>query len=484
MRGTRGIVGVLVAALVSLLGVEAASAATLKADYRLQGDRKSDIAGAPKLVDLGTGNRFAIETSDGVARRSLAFQQGSGLSLPIQGLVHHGNHSVAMSFRLGDVSGYRRILDFTSGTSDNGFYNLQGRAVLYVNGIAAASPGVVFDDHSYAHLVLTSGATEGGSQTIAVYVNGRRVAAARTSTGFGLASRALRFFKDNMSGPGVGEEAAGAVDCIRVYDGTLTARQVRRVASDSKRCAASRSRPRRADALVTGRPRATQLDPMVAVDTGLTVRCPVGTTRCRASVRVDVAPPRGRGRASGKHLGSVRFPVSAGESTSVEIPLSPHGGDALRKAGKLRIRASARIVTAGGGRAAARQTTGLEAPKPRTFEVGTYTGLTSQGLPVSLEVGETAVEFFHFRWRALCADGQTHTNGIFLGESEPFVGGRFSYDRILNTGARARVSGELEGKQASGTLSRSGGSAFGTDCLAEGITWQAHLSNPPAPSSP
>src|SRR4051794_27140077 len=100
-------VGALAAALV--LGAScAAGAATLKASYQLQGTRSSLLAGAPDLTDVGPGNRFKTETVDGLARPVLAFPRGGGVSLRTAGLVDAGSHSIIMTFRLADVSGFRR----------------------------------------------------------------------------------------------------------------------------------------------------------------------------------------------------------------------------------------------------------------------------------------------------------------------------------------------------------------------------------------
>lgn len=332
-----------------------AGAATLKANYQLQGSRTSQLAGAPDLADVGPGNRFATETVDGVARQVLAFPRGGGMSLPTTGLVDPSSHSIVVVLRLADVSGYRRLLDFSDGASDDGLYDLDGSAVLYAGGNRAASPDTVFDD-SYVQVTLTSEATFAGSQRTTVYVNGTLVAAATTMRGFGLGSGVLRFFKDNVSGPGRGEESAGAVACVLVYDGALKADEVRHGAADPTLCPAPRHAP----------------------------------------------------------------------------------------------------------------------PRHRAFKTGTYAGTTSQGLPISFRVDRTSVQYVSFGWRAKCADGRVHTNGIGLGGTR-IRGRRFSVHGLLDTGGRARVSGRLTGGHARGKLSRWANSAFNTVCVARGIRWHAHV---------
>jgi len=225
--------GALAAGLALLAGISAAGtagAATLKASYSLQGTRASQIAGAPDLVDLGTGNRFETESIDGMSRQVLAFPRGGGLSLATDGLVNPLSHSIVMNVRLEEISGFRRLLDFSGGDADDGLYALDGHLVLYGAGAGAgAAPAL---DGSWVQVALTSEAASEGSQWTVVAINGTPVTAATTTRDFTLVSGGLRFFKDNVRGPSGGEESAGAVACILLYDGALTLAELRQVASD------------------------------------------------------------------------------------------------------------------------------------------------------------------------------------------------------------------------------------------------------------
>jgi hypothetical protein len=250
MRRLSGIVGAM-AALALLGGCEAAGAATLKASYQLRDSRTSQLAGAPDLADLGPGNRFATETVDGVARQVLAFPKGGGVSIRTSGLVDRTSPSVVMVFRLADVSGFRRLLDFSDGASDDGLYDASGTTVFYAGDYVARSTGAVFEDSAYVQVTLTSEATLAGSQWTVVYVNGTPVAAATTTQGFGLGSRVLRLFKDNVRGSGRGEQSAGALACVFVYDGALPRGQV--------------ARPPRAGPAVVALKRDSQLSRVVSV---------------------------------------------------------------------------------------------------------------------------------------------------------------------------------------------------------------------------
>jgi hypothetical protein len=233
MRDLGRVAGALAAGL-ALLAVSgaAASAATLKASYLLQGTRASQIAGAPDLVDLGPGNRFTTETIDGVPRQVLAFPRGGGLSLATDGLVDTVSHSIVMNVRLDETFGFRRLLDFSGGDADDGLYDLDGRVVLYgASGFGGgdAEPAL---DGSWVQVALTSEATLTGSQWTVAALNGAPMQGSVTPRRFRLGADGLRFFKDNVRGPSRREESAGAVSCILLYDGALTTAELRQVAVD------------------------------------------------------------------------------------------------------------------------------------------------------------------------------------------------------------------------------------------------------------
>lgn len=464
------------AALALVGGVEGAGAATLRAEYRFQGNLASEVAGAPELSNVGEGNHFAIERIDGLGRHPvLSFPEGNGLSLATAGLVDPTNNSVVVVFRLADTVGYRRILDFAGGTSDTGLYNLNGRVAIYGGPDSDASQNVVLSD-SYVQIALTNAAAPGGSEQVTAYLNGVEVAAARVSKGFDLGSGVLGFFHDNTSGAYPGEESSGAVSCVLVYDGTLAANEVRQVATGPTLCPAPRPAPGRAKASVRAKPKVVGSRRSIVVDTGLTVSCPIGGTACPASGQVDVAPTRRQAASRSKRLGIVRFSVPAGDSRRVQVQLPQQGAKTLRDAGALRVRVSAEIKAVQGRTARARQTGRIEAPRRPAFRPGTYTGTTSQGLPIVIAVSRTAVRSVLFRWRGNCGDGKAHTNAILLRGRARVHRGHFSLGGRLESGGSARVSGEIEGTRASGTFSRKGANASGVSCVVKGIRWDARTS--------
>jgi hypothetical protein len=461
--------GALLTALLLFGAVDDAGAATLRAEYRFQGNLASEIASAPDLANIGQGNSFATERINGIGRRQvLRFPEGNGLSLNTTGLVNPTSNSVVVVFRLASTSGYRRILDFAGGVSDTGLYNLDGRVALY--GANSSSENAVLNN-SYAEIALTNAAVAGGSEQVTAYLNGTEVAAGKASAGFDLGSGQLRFFRDNTIGAFPGEESSGAVSCALVYDGTLTAGEVSQVADDPTLCPAPRPSPGRAETSVTDKPKATSSGSSTAVDTGLTVSCPIGPTRCPAIGRVSVAPTH----AHGKPLGIVRFTVPAGKSTNVRVRLPKRGTKILRDAGTLKVRVSAQIK-ANGRTARAQQAGRIVAPRPPAFRPGKYTGATSQDLPISIAVNRTEVRSVVFRWRGTCGDGKTHANTVILRGRARVRLGRFSLGARLDSGGSARVSGRLHDDHASGTLSRLGASVSGTRCAVTNIGWHARTS--------
>ncbi len=468
----RRLILVLATALLVLGGSGSASAATLKANYQLQGSLASVVGGAPSLTDLGPGNRFVRETVDGVSRQVLRFPKGGGLALSTSGMVDPRSYSVVLLFRLDELSRFRRILDFSDSTSDNGFYDYSGNAVIYGSEGGATRSGIVFDE-SYAQVILAS-APAGDSQRVVADVNGAEVVAATALKGFDLGPGTLRLFQDNVKGPAGGEESAGALACLLVYDGVLNAEEVGQLSGDPTLCPAPRPTPRRAKAFATGRPELRKRGEALLVDTGLTVRCPIGPTPCPVQGRVDVTEGARRVPAAIRNLGTSRFSLRAGASARVMVRLSGPGARALREAGSLRVSASARIKVPGGKGASARRRGRITAPKPPAFRTGLYTGTTSQELPIFVSVGPRAIRSVLFRWRARCADGKLHTNTVSI-RGAPVSRGRFSFRRTLETGGSVRIAGMIRGAYAWGTLIRRGASAFGTKCPAGEIRWRVRV---------
>jgi hypothetical protein len=195
----------------------------LVADYQFQNSHASSIAGSPDLTDIGAGtNAFGTDDINGHVATDLSFPQDNGLSLSptVVDFPSPDIYSVVMYFKFATTDGYRRILDFKNGTEDRGLYSLNGILDFYGdNGGSSVTitPGV------YAQVVLT----DAGGQ-VTGYVNGVQQFTFDDTSSMDatIDDNTLRFFQDNTSGGATGEDSAGSVARIRVYNGVLSASDV------------------------------------------------------------------------------------------------------------------------------------------------------------------------------------------------------------------------------------------------------------------
>jgi hypothetical protein len=203
------------------------------ADYRFNDNRDATAAGYPTLSDVGTGNAFATETVSGSPNRVLTFPAGNGLHLRTQQFdgtdAYHSPYSytVAVSFRITDTSGYRRILNFQDHTEaiDEGLFLRDGKVNYYVSGNNEdpTSPFVVLPN-VYTTVVFVRSLSPGDPNALVqVWVNGEKaIQITEPATGPSmLTSDGIRFFKDNTAGGDANEESAGAVARIHFFDAAL-----------------------------------------------------------------------------------------------------------------------------------------------------------------------------------------------------------------------------------------------------------------------
>ena len=213
------------------LAVDAQSQA-LTADYQFQNSRSSSVAGAPALTDLirpgqtcpAYCNAFATETVQGQSTTVLTFPYDNGLSLSptTSVLTNNGVYSIGVLVRFTDLdSQYTRIIEFKNGTNDRGLYFYNHQLVFYSYGIYGPT---IVAENQYAFVVLT----RDGAGMITAYVNGLQQFTINDSANqYGVidGNNVLRFFQDNLTGSS-GEDSAGAVSRIRIWNGVLSAGQV------------------------------------------------------------------------------------------------------------------------------------------------------------------------------------------------------------------------------------------------------------------
>jgi hypothetical protein len=214
--------GALAAAAFVLLAATPASAANLVADYRFGDTRATSAGTAPDLTDItagsNPGNSFATETVGGSPRRVLQFSQGNGLTASTAGVIPRTSYSIVVLLRFADVSSYRRIVDFQNGISDTGLYNLSGALSFFGSSTGSDTPITPSAAGDPYHEVVVS---RDASGQVVGSVDGVEQFRFEDSAGSAVIheGQTLRFFADDSSLGG--EESAGAVARISLYDGPL-----------------------------------------------------------------------------------------------------------------------------------------------------------------------------------------------------------------------------------------------------------------------
>ena len=192
----------------------------LRADYLFQNSLASSIGSSPALVNLGNGNMYQREMAGSAPRTVLAFPTGNGLVLPAATtVVPRDSYTIVVYFRFEEVSGYRRIIDLKAATSDTGLYSYDGVLTFY-SGINGRDVAVA--PNTWVQVALTR---DGGGNVVG-YVNGVEQFRFADDEGNATISAAdtMRFFQDDSAVSG--EQSAGAVARIRLYDRPLTAGEV------------------------------------------------------------------------------------------------------------------------------------------------------------------------------------------------------------------------------------------------------------------
>jgi hypothetical protein len=229
--GRMGKAGAVFVAVV-VMGVLAAStayAAPSNADYRFSGNRKSSIGTPRAMVDIGPGTNSFRSSGN---RTFLRFPKGNGVELRNAGrAIKPGTYTIFMQFKLDEVNGWRRLIDFkngegegTGGRGDYGLYVKEGGLQFYPH----TSPDDLIEAKKWVKVVLVR---NGATNRMVAYLNGKKVPKMAFvdsgKDGVLSATRSLRFFRDNHAGGGpTSEHSAGAVDRIRLYPKALTAEQV------------------------------------------------------------------------------------------------------------------------------------------------------------------------------------------------------------------------------------------------------------------
>ena len=98
--------------------------ATATADYYFQGSLESSLGTAPDLVEVEKGS--SVFTADGgTGVTVLRFAGGRGLALaPTTHVIRSSGYSMELLFRFDLLAGFRKVIDFKNGSTDDGLYLL------------------------------------------------------------------------------------------------------------------------------------------------------------------------------------------------------------------------------------------------------------------------------------------------------------------------------------------------------------------------
>lgn len=231
--GTLALAG-LAGAAGQLLMAWGAQAAVLKADYRFDNSFASSVAGAPNLtpVDPLGSSSFGTDTVFGTNASVYNFAGGN---LPASsqggfafdnsaGLLTSNSYSVDVSFKFNERSGaWRRIIDVQDRASDAGFYVDPSNNLDIYPQSGSSSP---FTTGQYYDVVLTV-----GNGTATAYLNGvlqfSYVTTIMDISNADNPRNLVNFFLDNTQGGGQGEWSSGSIARLALYDGALTAGEIR-----------------------------------------------------------------------------------------------------------------------------------------------------------------------------------------------------------------------------------------------------------------
>jgi hypothetical protein len=196
---------------------QAVPAAT--ADYYFQGSLESSLGTAPDLVEVEKGSSvFTADEGTGVT--VLRFAGGRGLALaPTTHVIRSSGYSIEILFRFDLLAGFRKVIDFKNGSTDDGLYVLDG-CLTFVPNEQDAFTRIGSD--SYVQVVLTRDPAD----RVVGYVDGVRQFAFNDRGGLAKVggSDSLRFFVDDVTT--TQEWSSGAVSQIRLFDQALTPSQV------------------------------------------------------------------------------------------------------------------------------------------------------------------------------------------------------------------------------------------------------------------
>ncbi|HEY9176646.1 MAG TPA: T9SS type A sorting domain-containing protein [Flavipsychrobacter sp.] len=190
-----------------------ASASAQNKTYRFHfNNRLSEnvFQGSP-LVPMCAGT-YTFQTLAGVNKRAYNFDKGCGLVFndSATNLLASGSYTIEMYFKLDTIQGYKKLIDFDSLGVDPGFYNQNGKLVMYNK---FTSPDSVIGAGQYEYAAITR---DGSTKDMYVYHNDKVIGMLNDNNDqyiYGT-EKLLIFFKDDKGTNG--EQTGGSVGLIHI----------------------------------------------------------------------------------------------------------------------------------------------------------------------------------------------------------------------------------------------------------------------------
>lgn len=167
----------------------------------------SDQLGGPDLIGLGGT----------VQNGSYNFGANQGLKL-VGGLPSPSGYTFVIDFQIHDLNAWRKIVDFSNLTSDNGFYvKAEGQLRWYGGG--AEGPLNAIQPNTTVRVALTRDSLSG---QVAAYLNGVQHLTDPDINRVGIITDDIvHFLQDDHS-----EATSGSIDYLAIYDSALTPSEV------------------------------------------------------------------------------------------------------------------------------------------------------------------------------------------------------------------------------------------------------------------
>ena len=202
-------------------------------DVSFRGSRTEATGGSETLTTFGSPTEsFGTDAAGDFWSWTTSSNPGAGITLDTNELTNSSVYSVAIRFKLSNVSGYRKIIDYANGTSDNGFYISNGRARFYPTLSISPPSAPLFQAGDLIDLI----ATRDASGNFKVYANnglgGYTEILSRDNSGpstipaniGGGVSRFGFFYDDSLTN--LEYSPSGQVYSIRLYDTALTPSEI------------------------------------------------------------------------------------------------------------------------------------------------------------------------------------------------------------------------------------------------------------------